>query len=58
VQVLEHYANGRLQHFGSLFAIAFAGLLRLMCVVPTDMDGGNAQTPAIRDGSANGPNRP
>jgi len=26
VQVLEHDANGGLQHFGSLFAIAFAGL--------------------------------
>jgi len=31
VQVLEHDANGRLQHFSSLFAIAFAGLLRFMC---------------------------
>jgi hypothetical protein len=31
VQVLEHDANGSLQHFSSLFAIAFAGLLRFMC---------------------------
>jgi hypothetical protein len=28
--VLEHDADGGLQHFGSLFAIAFAGLLRFM----------------------------